>query len=50
VPLGQPIVVENRGRAGIEPMPLTSAEFDALIKTEIAANIVLVKAAGLTFN
>ncbi len=35
---------------GIEPMSLTSAEFDALIKKEIAANIALVKAAGLKFN
>ena len=35
---------------GIEPMPMTSAEFDALIKKEIAANIALVKAAGLKFN
>ena len=35
---------------GIEPMPMTSAEFDALIKKEIVANIALVKAAGLKFN
>jgi tripartite-type tricarboxylate transporter receptor subunit TctC len=35
---------------GIEPMPLTPAEFDALIKKEIAANIELVKAAGLKFR
>ena len=35
---------------GIEPMPLTPAEFDALIKKEVAANIELVKAAGLKFN
>ena len=35
---------------GIEPFPLTPAEFDALIKKEVAANIELVKAAGLKFN
>jgi tripartite-type tricarboxylate transporter receptor subunit TctC len=35
---------------GIEPMPMTSAEFDALVKREVAANIALVKAAGLKFN
>jgi tripartite-type tricarboxylate transporter receptor subunit TctC len=35
---------------GIEPMPLTPAEFDRLIEKEIAANIALVKAAGLKFN
>jgi tripartite-type tricarboxylate transporter receptor subunit TctC len=35
---------------GIEPMPMTSAEFDALVKREVAANIALAKAAGLKFN
>jgi tripartite-type tricarboxylate transporter receptor subunit TctC len=35
---------------GIDPMPLTPAEFDALIRNEIDANIKLVKAAGLKFN
>ena len=35
---------------GIEPLKLTSAEFDALVKREVAANIALVKAAGLKFN
>ena len=35
---------------GIEPMPMTSAEFDALIKKEIDTNIALVKAANLKFN
>jgi len=35
---------------GIEPMPLTPAQFDALIKKEVDANIALVKAAGLKFN
>jgi tripartite-type tricarboxylate transporter receptor subunit TctC len=31
-------------------MPMTSAEFDELIKKEVTANIALVKAAGLKFN
>jgi hypothetical protein len=31
-------------------MPLTPAEFDALIRNEIDANIKLAKAAGLKFN
>ncbi len=35
---------------GIEPMPLSPAEFDALIKKEIDSNIALVKAANLKFN
>jgi hypothetical protein len=32
---------------GIEPLTLTSAEFDALIRREIVSNIKLAKAAGL---
>jgi len=44
-----PAVVEKFGPQGIEPMPMTSAEFDALIKKEIAINVALVKAAGLKF-
>ena len=35
---------------GIDPMPLAPAEFDALIRKEIASNAALVKAAGLKFN
>jgi len=45
-----PAVVEKFGPQGIEPMPMTSAEFDTLIKKEIAINVALVKAAGLKFN
>jgi tripartite-type tricarboxylate transporter receptor subunit TctC len=45
-----PAVVEKFAGQGIEPMPLSPAEFDALIKKEIAAKIALVKAAGLKFN
>ena len=35
---------------GIEPMPLSPAEFDALVKREVEANKALAKAAGLKFN
>ncbi len=35
---------------GIEPMPLTPAQFDDLIKKEVALNLALVKAAGLKFE
>jgi tripartite-type tricarboxylate transporter receptor subunit TctC len=45
-----PSVKEKFAPQGIEPMPLTSAEFDALVKKEIAANLAFVKAAGLKFN
>jgi tripartite-type tricarboxylate transporter receptor subunit TctC len=48
--LKTPNVVEKFAAQGIEPMPLTPAEFDALIKKEIQTNIALVKAAGLKFN
>jgi tripartite-type tricarboxylate transporter receptor subunit TctC len=48
--LKNPNVVEKFAAQGIEPMPMTSAQFDALIKKEIATNIALVKAAGLKFN
>jgi tripartite-type tricarboxylate transporter receptor subunit TctC len=34
----------------VEPMPLTPAEFDAMIAKEIQTNIALAKAAGLKFN
>ena len=45
-----PAVREKFAPQGLEPMPLSPTEFDALIKKEIAANIALVKAADLKFN
>ena len=45
-----PAVQDKFKPQGIEPMPMTSAEFDELIKKEVAANLALVKAAGLKFN
>ncbi len=45
-----PAVKNKFAPQGIEPMPLSPAEFDALIKKEIEINIALVKAAGLKFN
>jgi tripartite-type tricarboxylate transporter receptor subunit TctC len=48
--LRHPNVVEKFAPQGIEPLPLTPAEFDALIRKEIDINIALVKAAGLKFN
>ena len=35
---------------GVEPMPLSPREFDAMIAKEIVENIKLAKAAGLKFN
>ena len=48
--LRTPSVMDKFKPQGIEPMPMTSAEFDALIKREIEINIALVKAANLKFN
>jgi tripartite-type tricarboxylate transporter receptor subunit TctC len=35
---------------GVEPMPLSPQEFDAMIAKEVVSNINLAKAAGLKFN
>jgi tripartite-type tricarboxylate transporter receptor subunit TctC len=48
--LRQPGVIEKFKPQGIEPMPLTPAEFDALIAKEIESNKAIVRAAGLKFN
>jgi tripartite-type tricarboxylate transporter receptor subunit TctC len=48
--LRQPGVIERLKSQGIEPMPLSPAEFDALIAKEIEGNKAIVKAAGLKFN
>jgi len=48
--LALPAVKQKFAPQGIEPLPLSPAEFDALIRKEIQANIALVKAAGLKFN
>jgi tripartite-type tricarboxylate transporter receptor subunit TctC len=45
-----PVVKDKFAPQGIEPLPLTSAEFDALVKKEVEINIALAKAAGLKFN
>lgn len=48
--LAQPSVIEKLKPQGLEPMPLSPAEFDALIAKEIESNKAIVKAAGLKFN
>ena len=48
--LALPAVQEKLAAQGVEPMPLSPQEFDAMIAKEIASNVKLVKAAGLTFN
>ena len=48
--LATPAVQDKFKPQGIEPLKLTSAEFDAMVKREVASNIALVKAAKLKFN
>ena len=45
-----PGVPEKLAQQGVDPMPVTPAEFDAQVKREIEANIALVKAAGIKVN
>jgi len=48
--LRHPSVLQKFKPLGIEPMPMTPAEYDALILREIAINHAIVKKAGLKFN
>jgi tripartite-type tricarboxylate transporter receptor subunit TctC len=45
-----PAVQTKLAQQGVEPMPLTPQELDAMIAKEIVSNIKLAKAAGLKFN
>ena len=47
--LALPAVQEKLATQGVEPMPLSPPEFDAMIASEIASNVTLAKAAGLKF-
>ena len=48
--LQSPKVSERLGALGVDPMIMTSAEFDSLVRKEVALNTELVKAAGLKPN
>ena len=48
--LQTPSVREKLAGLGADPMPLSSTEFDALVKREIETNTQLVKAAGIKVN
>lgn len=48
--LALPSVKEKFVNMGVEAMPLTPAEFDALIRKEIDINLSIAKAANLKFN
>ncbi len=48
--LSDPAVQDKLKVQGLEPLPLSPSEFDALMRREIASNLALAKAAGLKFN
>ena len=48
--LQAPAVKDKLAALGIEPMPLTTAEFDAQVKQEFARDAAFAKAAGLKPN
>jgi tripartite-type tricarboxylate transporter receptor subunit TctC len=48
--LANPAVSEKLKTLGADPMPLTAAQFEALVKQEIETNTALVKKAGIKVN
>jgi tripartite-type tricarboxylate transporter receptor subunit TctC len=48
--LRAPVVKERLAALGVEPMPLTTADFDVQVKQEIARDATFAKAAGLKPN
>ena len=48
--LKSPAVAEKLKNQGLEPLPLSPAEFDKMIARDIESHIAIVKKAGLTFN
>jgi tripartite-type tricarboxylate transporter receptor subunit TctC len=48
--LASPPVGERLARQGVEPMPHTAAEFDALVRKEIEVNRAVARAAKLVFD
>ena len=48
--LQHPAIREKLSGLGADPMPLTSAQFETLVKNEIETNTQLVKAAGIKVN
>lgn len=45
--LSDPATQENLKKLGVAPMPMSPAEMDALVKRETAANLEVIKAAGI---
>ena len=45
--LGDPVTQESLKKFGVEPLPMTPAEMDDLVKRETASNLEVIKAAGI---
>jgi tripartite-type tricarboxylate transporter receptor subunit TctC len=45
--LGDPATQESLNKFGVEPLPMTPAEMDDLVKRETASNLEVIKAAGI---
>ena len=45
--LAEPAMRDSLKKLGVEPMPMTPAEMDDLVRRETAANLELIKAAGI---
>jgi tripartite-type tricarboxylate transporter receptor subunit TctC len=45
--LHDPGVQEKLAKLGVQPMPMTPAQFDEYVRKELEQNAVLVKAAGI---
>jgi tripartite-type tricarboxylate transporter receptor subunit TctC len=48
--LRDPSVKEKLAKLGVQPMPMTPAQFDEYVRKELEQNAVLVKAAGIKAN
>jgi len=48
--LQHPAIRQKLSEFGVDPMPLTSEQFEALVRREIETNTQLVKSAGIKVN
>ena len=50
VPVASPALAKKLAELGADPMKMSPAEFDAMLKSEIKSNADVVKAAGIKVN
>ena len=48
--MANPALVKKFAELGAEPMKISAADFEAMVKREIASNAAVVKAAGIKAN